>query len=70
MPAAQKIYGTEFTGRGAAVLQQLNHNGRLLTSSKDFNTVGALCVGPSAVPHLLTGETPHVMTPEEIAPRW
>lgn len=51
---------------GAAVLQQLNHNGRLLTSSKEFNTAGGVCIGPSAVPHQITGEIPHVMTQEDI----
>lgn len=60
----------EFTDRihaeGAVILQQLNHNGRLLTSSKELKTAGGLCVGPSAVPHLLTGEIPHVLTVEEI----
>lgn len=60
----------EFTDRihaeGAKILQQLNHNGRLLTSSKELKTNGGLCVGPSAVPHLLTGEIPHVLTVDEI----
>lgn len=60
----------EFTDRvhaeGAKILQQLNHNGRLLTSSKELKTAGGLCVGPSAVPHLLTGEIPHVLTVDEI----
>lgn len=51
---------------GAAVLQQLNHNGRLLTSSKEFNTAGGVCIGPSAVPHVITGEIPRVMTQEDI----
>lgn len=51
---------------GAAVLQQLNHNGRLLTSSKEFNTAGGVCIGPSPVPHLITGEKPRVMTKEDI----
>ena len=51
---------------GTKIIQQLNHNGRLLTSSKELKTAGGLCVGPSAVPHLLTGEIPHVLTVEEI----
>jgi 2,4-dienoyl-CoA reductase-like NADH-dependent reductase (Old Yellow Enzyme family)/thioredoxin reductase len=53
---------------GAKIFQQLNHNGRLLSSSKDLktNSTGA-AVGPSPVPHLLTGEIPHVLTKEEIA---
>lgn len=60
----------DFTDRihaeGCKVLQQLNHNGRLLTASKELNTAGGLCVGPSPVPHLLTGEIPHVLSQEEI----
>lgn len=52
---------------GAFIFQQINHNGRLLTSTKDLKTAfSGKTVGPSAVPHLLTGETPHVMTIEEI----
>ena len=53
---------------GAKVLQQLNHNGRLITSSKELKTAltGAAAVGPSAVPHLSTGEVPRVLTVEEI----
>lgn len=51
---------------GAIVLQQLNHNGRLLTSSFEFKTAGGLCVGPSAVSHLLTGHVPEVMTKDDI----
>lgn len=60
----------EFTDRvheeGALILQQLNHNGRLLTSTKDFNTAGGICVGPSAIPHAITGEIPHVLSIDEI----
>lgn len=52
---------------GAKVLQQLNHNGRLLTSSKELKTaVTGVSVGPSAIPHLSTGEIPRVLTVEEI----
>jgi 2,4-dienoyl-CoA reductase-like NADH-dependent reductase (Old Yellow Enzyme family)/thioredoxin reductase len=52
---------------GAKVFQQLNHNGRLLTSSKDLKTaVTGGAVGPSPVPHLVTGEVPKVLTGEEI----
>lgn len=51
---------------GAAVIQQLNHNGRLLTSSKEFKTAGGVCVGPSPIPHKLTGEVPQVMTHDDI----
>jgi 2,4-dienoyl-CoA reductase-like NADH-dependent reductase (Old Yellow Enzyme family)/thioredoxin reductase len=53
---------------GAKIFQQLNHNGRLLSSSKDLKTnFAGGAVGPSPVPHLLTGEVPHVLTKEEIA---
>lgn len=52
---------------GAKVLQQLNHNGRLVTSSKELKTaVTKGAVGPSPVPHLVTGEVPHVLTVAEI----
>ncbi len=53
---------------GAKVLQQLNHNGRLITSSRELKTAltGVAAVGPSAIPHLSTGEVPRVLTVEEI----
>lgn len=52
---------------GAKVLQQLNHNGRLVTSSKELKTaVTKGAVGPSPVSHLITGEIPHVLTVDEI----
>lgn len=53
---------------GAKILQQLNHNGRLLTSSKELKTSAKAgsAIGPSAVPHLSTGEIPRVLTVEEI----
>ncbi len=52
---------------GAKVLQQLNHNGRLLTSTPELKaTVTSGPIGPSAVPHLLTGVIPKVLTVEEI----
>lgn len=52
---------------GAKVIQQINHNGRLLKSSKELRTaVTADAVGPSAVPHLSTGEVPKVLTVSEI----
>jgi len=53
---------------GAKIFQQLNHNGRLITSSKELKTAltGAAAVGPSAIPHLSTGEMPRVLTVEEI----
>lgn len=53
---------------GAKVLQQLNHNGRLVSSSKELKTaVTTGAVGPSPVPHLVTGEIPHVLTVDEIS---
>ena len=61
-----KKFTDEIHSYGSRILQQLNHNGRLLTSSKELKTAGGLCVGPSAVPHLLTGEIPHVLSVEEI----
>jgi 2,4-dienoyl-CoA reductase-like NADH-dependent reductase (Old Yellow Enzyme family)/thioredoxin reductase len=53
---------------GAKTLQQLNHNGRLITSSKELKTAltGAAAVGPSAIPHLSTGEMPRALSVEEI----
>jgi 2,4-dienoyl-CoA reductase-like NADH-dependent reductase (Old Yellow Enzyme family)/thioredoxin reductase len=52
---------------GAQVFQQLNHNGRLLTSSKLLKTAAkGPPVGPSAIPHLVTGERPHELTKDEI----
>jgi len=52
---------------GAKVFQQLNHNGRLLSSSKELKTaVTAGAVGPSPIPHLVSGEIPRVLTREEI----
>jgi 2,4-dienoyl-CoA reductase-like NADH-dependent reductase (Old Yellow Enzyme family)/thioredoxin reductase len=44
----------------------LNHNGRLLTSSSEFKTSGGVVIGPSAVPHKLTGDIPQVMTKKDI----
>lgn len=52
---------------GARVFQQINHNGRLLTSSKELKTaVTAGSVGPSAIPRLLTGEISRALTLKEI----
>lgn len=52
---------------GARVLLQLNHNGRLLSSSKELKTAATTGpVGPSAIPRLGTGELPRVLTKEEI----
>jgi 2,4-dienoyl-CoA reductase-like NADH-dependent reductase (Old Yellow Enzyme family) len=52
---------------GAKILQQINHNGRLLTSSKELKTaVKSGAVGPSAVPHLSTGQMPRPLSVEEI----
>lgn len=52
---------------GARVFVQLNHNGRLLASSKDLKTALTIQpIGPSAIPRLLTGEIPRVLTLREI----
>jgi len=52
---------------GAKVLQQISHPGRLLASSKELKTAAAArSVGPSAIPHLITGEIPRVLSVEEI----
>lgn len=52
---------------GALIFQQINHNGRLLTSSRDLKTAfSGRPVGPSAVPHLITGEVSRALTVEEI----
>lgn len=52
---------------GARIFLQLNHNGRLIKSSKEYKTaVTSGAVGPSAIPHLLTGDIPHALTIEEI----
>ena len=52
---------------GAKVLQQLNHNGRLVTSSRELKTaVTKGAVGPSPVAHLVSGEIPHVLSVAEI----
>ncbi len=60
-------FTTAIHATGARVLQQLNHNGRLLSSSKELKTaVKGGAVGPSAIPHLGSGEIPRVLTREEI----
>jgi 2,4-dienoyl-CoA reductase-like NADH-dependent reductase (Old Yellow Enzyme family)/thioredoxin reductase len=52
---------------GAKVIQQINHNGRLLTSSKELKTsVLSGAIGPSAIPHILTGELCKALTVNEI----
>ncbi len=52
---------------GARILQQINHNGRLLVSSKELKTaVSAIPVGPSAIRHLVTGEFSRALTVDEI----
>ncbi len=52
---------------GAKILQQLNHNGRLLVSSSELKTaVMAGSVGPSSIPHLVTGECPRALAVPEI----
>ncbi|HSB05240.1 MAG TPA: FAD-dependent oxidoreductase, partial [Thermodesulfobacteriota bacterium] len=62
-----KEFTSAIHATGAKVIQQINHNGRLLTSSKDLKTaVTSGAVGPSPIPHLVTGEIPRVLTVEEI----
>ncbi len=62
-----KEFTSAIHATGAKVIQQINHNGRLLTSSKELKTaVTSGAVGPSAIPHLVTGEIPRVLTVEEI----
>lgn len=54
---------------GAKVLQQLNHNGRLLAASRELRTAAgtsARIVAPSAIPHLSTGAVPHELSVSEI----
>ena len=52
---------------GTKILQQLNHNGRLLGSTRELQTaVNSGSVGPSAIPHLVSGERPRVLTMPEI----
>jgi 2,4-dienoyl-CoA reductase-like NADH-dependent reductase (Old Yellow Enzyme family)/thioredoxin reductase len=52
---------------GARILQQLNHNGRLLASTKELKTaVEAGSVGPSSIPHLVSGECPKALSIPEI----
>ena len=64
-----RAFATAVHATGAKVLQQLNHNGRLLTSSKELKTsvsASATIVGPSAIPHLSSGAIPHALTVGEI----
>ena len=62
-----KQFTASIHATGARVFQQINHNGRLLTSSKELKTaVTGGAVGPSPVPHLGSGEVPRVLTVEEI----
>lgn len=62
-----KVFTEEIQKTGAKVFLQLNHNGRLLASSQLLKTAATgQAVGPSAVPHLVTGETPHELTKDEI----
>jgi 2,4-dienoyl-CoA reductase-like NADH-dependent reductase (Old Yellow Enzyme family)/thioredoxin reductase len=62
-----KEFAEALRATGARVLQQLNHNGRLVISSEELTTaVTTGCVGPSAVPHLLTGTLPRVLRKSEI----
>ena len=63
-----KIFTDRVHQTGAFILQQLNHNGRLPTSTKELKTAfsGMQAVGPSPVPHLVTGDIPRVLNSEEI----
>jgi 2,4-dienoyl-CoA reductase-like NADH-dependent reductase (Old Yellow Enzyme family) len=64
---ALKEFTSAIHATGAKILQQLNHNGRLVTSSKELKTaVKSGAVGPSSIPHLGTGDIPHALTVEEI----
>lgn len=68
IPAA-KAFTAAVHATGARVLQQLNHNGRLLTSSKELKTsvsASSRIVGPSAIPHLSSGAIPHALNVGEI----
>ena len=48
---------------GAAAVAQLNHTGRINAFCKE----GSVNIGPSAVPHRVTGVVPHALTISEIA---
>ena len=62
-----KTFTTAVQATGAKIFQQLNHNGRLMSSSKELKTSATgEPVGPSAVPHLSTGKVPRVLTVAEI----
>jgi 2,4-dienoyl-CoA reductase-like NADH-dependent reductase (Old Yellow Enzyme family)/thioredoxin reductase len=62
-----QVFTDAIHATGAKVIQQLNHNGRLLGSTKDLQTGGTSePVGPSAIPRLITGECPHELTTSEI----
>jgi 2,4-dienoyl-CoA reductase-like NADH-dependent reductase (Old Yellow Enzyme family)/thioredoxin reductase len=62
-----QVFTDAIHATGAKVIQQLNHNGRLLGATKDLKTGGTSePVGPSAIPRLITGERPHELTIPEI----
>jgi len=62
-----KAFTAAVQATGAKIFQQVNHNGRLLSSSKELKTSATgEPVGPSAVPHLSTGKVPRVLTVAEI----
>jgi 2,4-dienoyl-CoA reductase-like NADH-dependent reductase (Old Yellow Enzyme family)/thioredoxin reductase len=62
-----KAFTSAVQATGAKIFQQLNHNGRLLSSSKELKTAAtAEPIAPSAIPHLSTGEMPRALTLEEI----
>ena len=62
-----KAFTSAVQATGAKIFQQLNHNGRLLSSSKDLKTdATAEPIAPSAIPHLSTGQMPRELNIEEI----
>ncbi len=66
IPTLQK-FADAVHDTGARILQQINHNGRLLTSSKELKTaMQSGAIGPSAIPHLSSGQRPHPLSPGEI----
>ncbi len=62
---ALRILAEEIHAYGGKVFQQLNHNGRLL-SSMSSGTFRIRPVAPSPLPHPVTGEIPIELTQEDI----
>ncbi len=62
-----KVFVDALHETGAKVFQQINHNGRLLKSTNELRTAATSnAVGPSAIPHLTTGEVPKALSVAEI----